>query len=396
MSFWGFAWGFAALSLAVGFKNGFQEFDFQWDPAKLLAMGDNPYPYSLEHKAIPYEGFMQKYIDANQVPSCLLLLLPFTFLPQLLANQVWDVCNLFFTAVFLLYLYKSFFEGRAVADRFVWVALLFLSGTPLRELLGAGQHLMFSFAFFMPAYYYSTKGRWTLSGVLLALSAFKYTTIAPMAFIFLFRRWWRPVLIAVVLHLVATIGCGLYIHESPFVLVVQSLKVGAGLTAGGACDLASLMRQIGLDQYRTIWATIYYVVFSGLLVGLLFMKKRDDLLSLSLLGVISSVMFYHRSYDFVVLVFPLALVLVNKGNETQPFRILKWVVYIMIFWAFYGMRILYQFDIRLIGVDFALMHALLVALLVCFTREAEAESMIGLPNLHPTNGIDDSADGVSI
>ena len=62
---WGGAWSFAAISLAIGFKNGFREYDFQWDPAKLLVMGDNPYIYSLEHKAIPYEGFMQKYIDAN-------------------------------------------------------------------------------------------------------------------------------------------------------------------------------------------------------------------------------------------------------------------------------------------------------------------------------------------
>ena len=190
---WGMAWGCAALSLAIGFKNGFREYDFQWDPAKLLAMGDNPYIYSLGHKAIPYEGFMQKYIDANQVPSCLLLLLPFTYLPQLLANQIWDVCNLVFTAVFLCYLYKCFFAGKSFADKFVWAVLVFLSGTPLRMLIGNGQHLMFSLAFFMPAYYYASKGRRYLSGVLLALSAFKYTTIAPLAFIFVFRRWWRPI-----------------------------------------------------------------------------------------------------------------------------------------------------------------------------------------------------------
>ncbi len=368
---WGLGWCFVALSLAVGVKNGFREFDFQWDPAKLLAMGDNPYRYSLENKPVPYEGFMQKYIVANQVPSCLLLLLPFTFLPQLLANQVWDVCNLIFTAVFLIYLYKSFFEGRPDANKFVWVALLFLSGTPLREIIGNGQHLLFSLAFFMPAYYYATKERWYVSGILLALSAFKYTTIAPLAFVFVFRRWWRPLLMAAVLHVVATIGCGLYLHESPLVLVLQSLKVGAGLTAQGSCDLASLMYQIGCEN-TAVWANFGYVAFGVLLLVLSFMKRRDDLLALSLLGVISNVMFYHRNYDFVVLVFPIAYALLTKDSGSFALKALKWVLGVVVFWTFYGVRILHQADIHPIVVDFVLMHALLVALLVCFGKRMTA------------------------
>lgn len=368
LAFWGAAWGFAALSVAIGVKNGFWEYDFQWDPAKLLAMGDNPYIYSLEYKPVPYEGFMQKYIAANQVPSCLLLLLPFTFLPQLLANQVWDICNLLFTIVFLVYLYKSFFEGTAKASRFTWVALLFLSGSPLRMLIGIGQHLMFSLAFFMPAYYYATKKRWGLSGVLLALSAFKYTTIAPLAFIFVFRRWWRPIALAALLHFVATIGCGLYLHESPILLVAQSLKVSAGLTASGTCDIASLVRELGFASVA-FWAACGYWVFGALLVLLSFARRRDDLLALSLLAVISNVMFYHRAYDYVSLAFPLAYAFVETKRATRSFTFFKWILVFVIAWTFYGNRIMVQAGIHVVGADFVLMHALLCALLVCFVTQ---------------------------
>ena len=365
---WGLAWGFAALSVAVGVKNGFCENDFQWDPAKLLAMGDNPYIYSLEYKPVPYEGFMQPYIAANQVPSCLLLLWPFTLLPQLLANQVWDVCNLLFTAIFLIYLYKCFFEGTSNADKFIWVALVFLSGSPLRMLIGVGQHLMFSLAFFMPAYYYATKSRWGTSGVLLALSAFKYTTIAPLAFIFVFRRWWRPIILAALLHLVATIGCGFHLHESPVLLVIQSLQVGAGLTASGACDIASLARELGFASVA-VWAKYGYLLFGALLLLLSFARRRDDLLVLSLLAVISNVMFYHRAYDYVSLVFPLAYALAGTKRETRSFAFFKWILILVIAWTFYGIRIMVQAGIHVVGVDFVLMHALLCSLLVCFVTQ---------------------------
>ncbi len=374
--FWGLAWAFVALSLAIGFKNGLREFDFQWDPAKLLMMGDNPYLYSLEHKAIPYEGFMRPFVDANQVPSCLLLLLPFTFLPQLLANQVWDVCNLVFTVVFLVYLYRSFFKDKPVADKFVWVALVFLSSTPLRTLIGCGQHLMFSLAFFMPAYYYATKERWQVSGVLLALSAFKYTTIAPLAFIFVFRRWWRPLVTAAVLHVVATIGCGLYLHESPLTLVLQSLQVGAGLTGTGICDIASLIHELGFEHV-TSWAIGGYVLWGILLLGLTFAKKRDDLLTLSLLSVLSNVMFYHRDYDLVTLIFPFAYLVSNAGRTSPSFKLLKWISIAEIAWRFYGSRIALGLDMNFLPPDFVLMPILLLSLVFFYIR-SESVTPIGL------------------
>lgn len=357
--------GFAALSVIIGVKNGLREFDFQWDPAKLLMMGDNPYLYSLEHKAIPYDGFMEKYIDANQLPSCLLLLAPWTFLPQLLANQVWAFCNLAFTAVFLIFAYKSFFEDDPRGkDSYVLITALLLSGTPWRVLVGNGQHLMFSLAFFMPAYYYGKKGKFALSGLLLALSAFKYTTIVPMAVIFIVRRWWKAIFVAVGIHFVATLGIGIYLDDSPIRLVLQSLKVGATLTGGGLTDIASVMAQFGVVDIG-FWANIGYALWSIVLLLLLSLKRFDDLLTLSLLAVISNVMFYHRIYDFVTLFFPVVYIIKTWDSGDLLNKSVKWLTVANVAWAFYIQRILGNLNLCCeILVFWSLQHFLLLALIL--------------------------------
>ena len=359
---WGTAWGMTAASVAAGFINGFREFDFQWDPAKLLMMGDNPYVYSLEHRAIPYSGFMEKYIDANQLPSCLLLLAPWTFLPQLLANQVWDVCNLVFTGVFLLYVYKTFFDGTNAKRNFWVVPLLLLAGMPWRMLIGNGQHLMFSLAFFMPAYYYARMGKYGVSGVLLALSAFKYTTIVPLAFVFVVCRWWKPIVIAVAFHVVATLGCAFWLNESPIVLIVQSLQVGTLLTAQGLCDPASFAREIGANDTK-MWASVGYVFWGMGLVGIACLRCQKGLLVLSVLSLVANVMFYHRAYDFVVLIFPLCYVLTE--GKSRMMSVISWLVALNITWIFFLDKAcgMIHLPLNTVILTFAIEHALLVALL---------------------------------
>lgn len=373
--FWGVAWGFAAVSIVVGVKNGWREFDFQWDPAKLLMMGDNPYLYSLEHKAIPYDGFMEAHIDANQVPSCLLLLAPFTFLPQLLANQVWDICNLLFSVVFLVYFYKTFFEGQRCARLFPWIAMLLFAGTPWRVLIGNGQHLMFSFAFFFAAYYYSEKGRPRLAGVLLALSAFKYTTIAPMALIFVACRKWKPVLIAALLHLVATLGCGWWLGTSPLELVLQSFQVSATLTAEGMADIASLVSALNWGNPK-IWANIGYLAFGLTSVLLIGLKKGSPLLKLAIFSIIANVMFYHRIYDFITILVPLAYVMTDEAGRGYCNRAVRYLTIANIVWIFFLSRLLRLPSLSEVAIYAVLQHGLLLTLISAMFSEQDNANLM--------------------
>lgn len=331
----------AVISLAQGLRNGIvNHIDFQWMPAKIMMDGENPYLYSLNN--LPWRTWSR--IDANQIPSCLLLLAPWTLLDYPVANTVWAFCNLLFIAVFVCYLYKTFFAKDApirLPFGFLFVALVFLAGTPLRMLVGNGQHLMFSLAFFMPALYYCLRGRPVLSGVLMALCFFKYTTVAPLLLVFIGLRAWKAIAVGAGLHILATLGMALYLHESPIVLVVQSLQTGAILTGQGTSDLASLAHSFGIPCVSTIAFTTYAVCgILALCIG--WFGRRDIVWQLACLSVLSNVMFYHRGYDYVSLVFPL-LFAVQRLSERRVLskmeRLIVGLIALDVMYMFFVMRV---------------------------------------------------------
>jgi hypothetical protein len=324
--------------ICIAVKNGFRLIDFQWKPIKIMMMGENPYLYTLNR--IP---FMGGAVDANQVPSCLLLLAPFAYLSYQTATIVWAYLNLVFTIVFCWFFFKSFWQENLKKSLFVLVTFMMLLGTPWRVLVGNGQHLIFSLTFFMASYYYAKQERHIVSGFMLALSAFKYTTIAPMAFIFIVARWWKPILIAALFHVVATIGCAFYLNESPITLITQSLQVGGLLLGQGDADLISLLYQMGITDVA--WMSIVnYGFFLFLLSCLLFVgKKEDHLLKIAIFATISSAMFYHRVYDFVVLIFPLLLVFRDWKSILYVDWFVRWLTIANVCFLFYGAKILQVF-----------------------------------------------------
>ncbi|MCR5735206.1 MAG: hypothetical protein K6G22_11430, partial [Lachnospiraceae bacterium] len=104
----------AALSLFQGCKNAvMMSQDFQWDAAKAFTLRINPYDASFDPELLKdHPEFKEYYLqmEANQFPSLLMLLIPFTFLPPLAARYVWLFCNLLFTAGIVFLLRKTFFK----------------------------------------------------------------------------------------------------------------------------------------------------------------------------------------------------------------------------------------------------------------------------------------------
>ena len=168
----------AAVSLVQGCKNAvLVSQDFQWDAAKALTLHINPYDESLSPSGILDSYDFEKYylqMEANQFPSLLWLLFPYTLLPPLAARYAWLVSNLLFTAGIIYLLRKTFLKGPAGAssvpsdgkvcsssevltgpDRFTFAffMLLMIAGTPYRNQLGVGQHTLFAFFFFLLAVY---------------------------------------------------------------------------------------------------------------------------------------------------------------------------------------------------------------------------------------------------
>ncbi|MBR5407692.1 MAG: hypothetical protein IK111_08620, partial [Lachnospiraceae bacterium] len=92
----------ALVSLVQGVRNAvlFSQ-DFQWDAAKAFTLKMNPYDESMHPGTYPDASVFREYylqMEANQFPSLLMLLIPYTFLPPLAARYAWIVSNLVFTA----------------------------------------------------------------------------------------------------------------------------------------------------------------------------------------------------------------------------------------------------------------------------------------------------------
>lgn len=302
----------AAVSVFQGIRNAlaFSQ-DFQWDAAKALAMGIDPYELSMNpenakvypelekfYRMFTDRGLTQK-MEANQFPSLLVLLFPMTFFPPEAAKVVWCILNLAFTAGIIVLLRKTFFE-KTDTYTFAALMLVMLSGTPYRNQLGVGQHTLFAFFFFMLAVYFDKRSR---SGQLkdciiiafcLFVSYFKYTLTAPLVLYFVYRKRYREIVISVCAHAALTVGAAFMLGRSVIYMIKAPLTVASALVAEGGIDLGVLLKGTGA------YAAAFVIAAALTVITVLLPKGRENIL-FAVLILWSLVLTYHRTYDFFVL-----------------------------------------------------------------------------------------------
>ncbi|MCR5302883.1 MAG: hypothetical protein K6E49_10645 [Lachnospiraceae bacterium] len=299
----------AAISLYQGIRNAlaFSQ-DFQWDAAKALAMGLDPYELSgspLPAGNIPeldefYTMFtergLKQQMEANQFPSLLMLLYPMTLFNAGTAKVLWCILNLLFTAGIILTLDATFFEKVLPYDRVI-IYLLMIAGTPYRNQLGVGQHTLFAFFFFMLAVYIEKKkGRAGTVPVALCLfvSYFKYTLTAPLALYFVYKKRYAPLVISVAAHMVLTVVSAFMLKKSVIYVITAPIRVASALTSEGGIDLGVIIG--GTAGY----AVAFVIAILLLLISVRLPGGNDHML-VPVLVLSSLILTYHRTYDFFVL-----------------------------------------------------------------------------------------------
>ena len=324
----------AAVSVAIGFRNGLQFVDFHWESAALFLRGENPYQWFFEDRF-----FQGVWVDATQAPSTIVFILPYGLFSRFVGNLLWDVSNLVFLVLFCFFVWRTFFADKPYEALALFA--VFAMGTPCRVCIGNGQHGLISLAYFAAAYWaMERKKSFWLVGFLMAGALFKYTFAVPLAFIFLFRRQWKAMAVCAGIHIVLTAALGWWTNTNPVDLVMQSMKVGATLTGEGDADWASLARWLGVADVSGI-ALAGYAVFGALLFFCALTGPQDSLLKLATLSVIANVMFYHRVHDFVTLLFPLIYAIKNREDRTWLGVSLRWVIFANIALIFFVGRMLY-------------------------------------------------------
>lgn len=348
----------AAVSMAVGFRHGLEFVDFHWESAALFLQGENPYQWFFDGR-----DFQGVYVDATQAPSTIAFILPYGLFSHYAGNLLWDVTNVIFLFAVFFFVWRVFFpeDGHTALVLFA----VFAMGVPYRNCIGNGQHAMISMAYFMVAYWaMERKKSFWLVGFLMAGSLFKYTFAVPLAFIFLFRRQWKAIAVCAGIHIGLTLVLGWWTHSNPVDLVLQSMKVGTALnTAGGDADWAGLAHFLGMDI--AVPSLAGYLFFGSLLFALSLVGSRDSLLKLATFSVIANVMFYHRVYDFVTLLFPLIYAVRNLSDRSRLGVALRWTVFANVALVFFGIKALRALDLPVyVPCCAAAEHILLLMLLM--------------------------------
>ena len=308
----------ALVSLIQGVRNAVgASQDFQWDAAKAFTMRINPYDESLHPSGIlDAYGFEDVYLqmEANQFPSLLMLLIPYTFLPPLTARYAWIVSNLIFTAGIILLLRKTFLK---TADRDVFIAfmLLMIAGTPYRNQLGVGQHSLFAFFFFLLAVWCDERedGRASFAGTVICLFIcyFKYTLTVPLCLYFIYRKRYLQIAVSVVMHVILTVFAAWWLNDSVINMIVKPLKVSGALAAEGCIDFG-----VWLNGSIVAYVLAFAVMLLLFIMALKLPAGMDNGY-ISVLTLWSLIITYHRIYDFFLMITVLAFFLVNEDSSDE-------------------------------------------------------------------------------
>ncbi|MFT3982528.1 MAG: glycosyltransferase 87 family protein [Lachnospiraceae bacterium] len=322
----------AVISVVQGCRNAaaFSQ-DFQWDAAKVFTLKINPYRESLSPSGIldryGYEEYF-KQMEANQFPSLLMLLIPYTLLPPLAARYAWLASNLLFTAGIIWLLKKTFLKGMG-QEAFTLLMLLMLAGTPYRNQLGVGQHTLFAFFFFLLAVYFSEKENGEFPMVLsLVICYFKYTLTVPLALYFVYKRRVKELAISVFIHVGLTFAAAWWLDATFFDMLLEPLKVSSALAAQGGLDFGALFS--GSDVSLVLAGIVMLLLFSMMLL----FSQGNDGLAVGILTLWSMIVTYHRTYDFFVLVLVAALF-----YEKERSAYIKAVYAVVLLAVFFVLRI---------------------------------------------------------
>jgi len=331
----------AAVSLVQGCRNAIRDSqDFQWDAAKALTIGINPYDESINPSGILDNYDFEKYylqMEANQFPSLLLILYPFTFLPPLVARYTWLCCNIIFTAAIIWLLRKTFLKDVG-NNEFIIISLLMIAGTPYRNQIGVGQHTLFAFCFFLLAVYFSEyreKRNSYLTVFALFICYFKYTLTVPLVLYFVYKKRWKELIVSVIPHVILTEVAALMLNDSFINMIIKPLKVSSALSAEGGLDISAVLGG------SVVAYVLLLVIMIFLFVLALKLPEGFDATLMAVLVLFSVIVVYHRTYDFFVIVTAVAAFyeLNDKLEDTKGLINVKGYFYITLFAVFFFLRI---------------------------------------------------------
>ena len=318
----------ALVSVADGIRNSIlHSLDFPWSPAQLLTQHIDPWATYLA-------GDPGHRILLNQVPNDLhelyVAMLPFGYLPLLPAKLLWAGINLaliLVSCVFVARLYEL--QGRKA-----WLlTLLVLIGTPARVTIGNGQVtalILASLALW--AWACTASGR----GLLLGVAWAKYSVPPVLAAFLLLRRRGRLLFFSLLPPLAGFLFFLGWLRTPFWALLLEPFHTSTNNVSPGLANIMAIS-EMALRHpplFRAVPDAFYLAHSAGwslylpyacgvvlaLAIALYFFLRGDAVdgrILMACLVTACLLCFKHQIYDFLLLIFPLAVALKSERSSAR-------------------------------------------------------------------------------
>lgn len=303
--------------------------DLQWSGAHLLSQGIDPWKTYLQGD--PGHAIILTQ-DPNYLHELYVLMLPLGRLSFNDARALWCAANILFLAISLSLVARLYRLSRTQS---ILLGSLMLMSGPVRVALLNGQQSLFVLVCFVLAFSASTA---LPRGVALGLGYVKYSFAPVIVLVSLMRLRWRLLLSMALPILTGLLIVWRITGTSLPTLSIEPLRVAHLAVWPGYGDIMTAV-QLSLHQLRPgFTGTFLLSSLLGLLGALAFAlllgrTRFKPGTELALIALASLICFTHSTYDYVFLIFPLAILL-RRGFRSSPADLIAWAA--MLYLLFFG------------------------------------------------------------
>lgn len=253
------------------------------------------------------------------------ILVPYYLFSWSVAKQIIWILSWLFILIIAWFASKSF--GIKALNFWLWLVILIAFKSSLVA-VALGQPLLMSLAAIMASWYFYTKNKEALSGILLGIAMLKVTLCIPFVILFLANKKWKLIFFLSIFPIVAALSFymvsgNLNIPEmfENMATQMQINYAGPTLTAinTNLTELGILFNYFNGTDYKFISMLNLFTLLFGIiiLVGFYLKGFLKEYSFLGLLILWNFLFSYHLIYDCLLLVFLVPLVKTN-GHE-------KWI-----------------------------------------------------------------------
>jgi hypothetical protein len=263
------------------------------------------------HHVDPYEAWLDYKrglgpdpgFEAQYPPSVYVILLPLLSVPGPVLKMLLAAANVAAGIGIVAVLKQSYLPQLSRAQTVILIST-FLASTPFQTEIRMGQISALAVLAFLLALDAIKRGQSYAAIALLTVALGKYTLTLPLAFVLLNQKGAAFLAIAGAIHILLSIAAAWWLGLDPITLIGHLKDANSYTLFNGYINYSNILSTFGdlgglIGQFLSV-----AIAFSacGLMLA---RRRRDELLSLALLAMVSALCVYHASYDMIIFIFPL-------------------------------------------------------------------------------------------